>query len=166
MSHEAGTDVTIRTDLRAGDLGAIVLLHGINYARERGWDATFEAYVAAPLSEFVLRAGPRERLWIAEIEGNLAGCIAVVEASPETAQLRWFLVDPARRGAGLGRQLLRRAISFCRECGYTEIMLWTEGSLTAAGHLYRAAGFRKVEEKPVRLWGAEIVVERYEMKLA
>jgi len=163
MSHES--EITLRTDLRPGDVGAIVHLHGVAYGREKGWGATFEAYVAAPLAEFVIRAAPRERVWVAERGGALAGCVAVVEASPEAAQLRWFLVAPACRGAGLGRRLLQEAVSFCRECSYTEIMLWTEGSLTAAGRLYRSAGFQKVEEKSVRLWGADIVQERYEMRL-
>src|SRR5438067_10174680 len=105
--------VTIRTDLRPGDLGAIVSLHGVIYAREYGFDPTFEAYVAGPLAEFVHRASARERLWIAEREGRIVGCIAIVAASPRTAQLRWFLVDPTARGAGLGKCLLGETVAFC-----------------------------------------------------
>src|SRR5437867_7870156 len=94
--------ITLRADLRPGDLGAVVSLHGLVYAREYGFDPTFEAYVAGPLAEFALRGSPRERLWLAERDGRLVGCAAVVAAAPQTAQLRWFLVDPAARGAGLG----------------------------------------------------------------
>src|SRR5262245_29983139 len=122
----AGTPeaVTLRTSLRAGDLGAVVHLHGVVYAAERGFDPTFEAYVAAPLAEFVRRASPRERLWIAEASGRAVGCIAIVAAEPQTAQLRWFLVAPAARGAGLGRRLLDEALAFCRGCGYAGVFLW------------------------------------------
>jgi hypothetical protein len=63
--------VTIRTELRPGDFGSVVHLHGTLYARERGRDTTFEAYVAGPLSDFVLRADPRERIWIAERDDML-----------------------------------------------------------------------------------------------
>ncbi len=157
---------SLRSDIRPGDLGAIVHLHGVSYGRERVWDSTFEAYVTDPLAEFVIRASPRERLWIAESDGELAGSIAVVEALPLTAQIRWFIVASSRRGTGLGRRLLQEGGSFCRESGCAEIMLWTEASLAAAANLYRAAGFRKVEEKPVTLWGADIVEERYELRLA
>src|SRR5579862_9126032 len=98
--------VAHRTDRRPGDIGAIVQLHGIIYAAEQGWDATFEAYVAGPLAEFVLSHTDRERLWIAERSGRTVGSIAIVAASPTTAQLRWFLLDPSVRGIGLGTALL------------------------------------------------------------
>jgi GNAT superfamily N-acetyltransferase len=157
--------VTVRTNLVPGDLGAIVHLHGVLYAREYGFDPTFEAYVAGPLAEFVRSASPRERLWVAEKNGQVVGCIAIVAASPETAQLRWFLVDPGVRGAGLGKRLLNEAVAFSKGCGYANVILWTVSALAAAAHLYRGAGFRKVEEKAARLWGADVVEEKYELTL-
>jgi ribosomal protein S18 acetylase RimI-like enzyme len=157
--------LTVRTDLRPGDVGAVVHLHGVVYAREYGFDPTFEAYVAGPLAEFVLRASDRERIWLAERDGQLVGCVAVVAASPETAQLRWYLVDPAARGMGLGTRLLAEAVAFAEACGYERMVLWTVSALTAAAHLYRAAGFRKTEEKPGRHWGVDVVEEKYERLL-
>jgi ribosomal protein S18 acetylase RimI-like enzyme len=157
--------ITIRTSLRPGDLGSIVSLHGIVYTRERGFDATFEAYVAGLLSEFVQRGSLRERLWIAERGSQIVGCVAIVTASLHTAQLRWFLVEPTARGNSLGKRLLAKAVTFSQESGYAEIILWTESALTVAAHLYQAAGFRKVEEKPGRQWGVELVEEKYVLKL-
>jgi GNAT superfamily N-acetyltransferase len=95
----------------------------------------------------------------------MVGCIAIVAAAPETAQLRWFLVDPSARGLGLGKRLMREALTFCKSCGYVRVILWTERSLETAAHLYRAVGFRMVEEKPGRLWGADVVEEKYEIIL-
>lgn len=69
------------------------------------------------------------------------------------------------RGLGLGKRLLHEAIAFARECGYNAIMLWTVSALAAA-HLYRAAGFRKVEEKPGHVWSVDVVEEKYEMALS
>src|SRR5262249_20566909 len=40
---------------------------------------------------------PRERIWIAEQGSRLIGCVAIVAADPQTAQLRLYLVDPAAR---------------------------------------------------------------------
>src|SRR5258707_2408785 len=103
----------IRTTLRPGDLGAIVRMHGLTYSREFGFDATFEAYVAGPLAEFALRSSAKERLWIAEDGNRIVGVVAIVAASDDVAQLRWFLVDQEARGLGLGTTLLSQAVDFC-----------------------------------------------------
>lgn len=157
--------VRLRSELRPGDIGQIVSLHGMLYAREYGFDSTFEAYVAGPLSEFVRRASPRERLWIAVRRRRIVGSVAIVAASTRVAQLRWFLVDPSARGAGLGTRLLSESIAFSETCGYRSVILWTVSALTAAARLYRSAGFRKVRRIPGRRWGADVVEEKYELKL-
>jgi GNAT superfamily N-acetyltransferase len=157
--------VTIRTTLRPGDLGMVVYLHGILHGKDEGFDATFEAYVAGPLAEFVHRASPRERLWIAEHNGRVVGCIAIVAASDDVAQLRWFLLDPSVRGMGLGKRLLNEAVAFTQTCGYRKVILWTVRTLVVAAHLYRAAGFHMVEEKPGHMWGVDVIEEKYEMDL-
>ena len=161
----AQAPVTLRTKLRPGDIGRIVWLHGLLYAQEYGFDHTFEAYVAGPLADFARSTGPRERIWIAQREGEIVGCIAIVARSERVAQLRWFLVVPGARGGGLGRRLLGRAVAFCRARRYRSIILWTLDSLVAAAHLYQSAGFRKVEEKPGRMWGVGVVEEKYELTL-
>jgi GNAT superfamily N-acetyltransferase len=157
--------VSIRTNLKPGDLGTIVQLHGTIYAREYGFDPTFEAYVAGPLSQFVLSASSRERLWIAEKDGQIVGCIAIVAVSETTAQLRWFLVVTSARGTGLGKRLLDEAVSFCKTSGYQSIILWTVSALAVAAHLYQSVGFRQVEKKPGRMWGVDVVEEKYELLL-
>lgn len=157
--------VVLRTDLRPGDLGEIVRMHGKIYAREYGFDATFEAYVAGPMAEFVCAASPRDRLWIAESAGRIVGSVAIVSASADEAQLRWFLVAPQVRGQGLGKRLLGEAVEFCRQAGYRSIFLWTVSALSAAAHLYQAAGFRRVEQAPRHLWGADVVEEKYVLDL-
>lgn len=157
--------ITLRTDLRPGDFGAVVYLHGTLYAREYGFDPTFEAYVAGPLAEFVLHLCDRNRIWLAEENDRLVGCIAIVGASETEAQLRWYLVDPSVRGQGLGKRLLQEALQFCRDRGYQTVFLWTVGQLTTAAHVYRSFGFEKVEEKPGRCWGVDLVEEKYELHL-
>jgi GNAT superfamily N-acetyltransferase len=158
-------DIAIRHALRPGDVGAVVGLHGVVYAHERGFDATFEAYVASPLAAFVLRASPRERLWLAERDGALVGCIAIVAERERVAQLRWFLVVPEARGVGLGRRLMAEAIAFSREAEYERVILWTVNALHTAAHVYRSSGFRRVEAVPTHHWGVDVVEEKYELEL-
>jgi GNAT superfamily N-acetyltransferase len=162
--------LAVRNDLRPGDVGGIIRMHGVCYAREYGFDVTHEAYVAGPLGQFAMHPNPRSRIWIAEQsspEGaQLVGCIAIVEVSPEQAQLRWFIVAPEARGHGLGQRLLREAIQFCRDRTYQSVFLLTVDKLTAAARLYQAVGFKLTQEQAGRWWGVEMVEQRYDLKLA
>jgi GNAT superfamily N-acetyltransferase len=156
----------IRTNLRPGDIGYIIYLHGILYAKEYGWDYTFEGYVAESLMKSIPSLDDGTGcLWIAEIDGKIIGSIGIVRYSNLEAQLRWFLVHPDHRGHGLGRALLRRVLQFSRDRGFRHVFLWTVSDLKIATHLYEVAGFRKTEEKTHQLWGRMITEERYELSL-
>jgi GNAT superfamily N-acetyltransferase len=156
---------TVRHDLKPGDLGSIVHLHGITYAAEYGFDYTFEAYVAEPLAVFARSQTNRDRLWIVERERKIVACIAIVGVSVEEAQLRWFLVDPSVRGMGLGKHLIVDAVSFCKRFDYVSVFLWTVTALTTAAHVYRSLGFSKAEENPCHQWGVDVVEEKYVLNL-
>jgi GNAT superfamily N-acetyltransferase len=151
----------LRDDLRPGDLGVLISLHGTVYARECGFDSTFEAHVAHHLGEFVQARTDSDRLWIAEWEGRVAGSIAIVSHSERDAQLCWLIVDPSARSMGLGRRLLHEAVAFCRRRGYDYVFLRSVQSLTAAAHLFRSIGFEKVEERPSERWGVATIEEWY-----
>ena len=160
------TSISIRTEIKPGDLGAIMHLHGVLYAEEYGLDWTFELYIAKGYAEAAEAfTSGKARLWVAEDAGKVVGSIAIVGHSPEAAQLRWFLLHPSARGQGLGRRLLKEAIEFSRASGYQRIFLWTLSNLDAAIHLYRAFGFQKTEEATHRLWGKTLTEERYELGL-
>jgi len=156
----------LRSDLRPGDLGYLIYLHGVLYAKEYGWDYTFEGYVAETLARVALSFDARKDcLWIAEMDGQIVGSIGIVGNSNSEAQLRWFLVHPAQRGSGLGRVLLNKAIQFCHDRGFKSVFLWTVSDLKAAAHLYESAGFRKTEEKTHQIWGKTLTEERYDLSL-
>jgi GNAT superfamily N-acetyltransferase len=167
------TEVTVRHDLRPGDMGRVIALHGVLYADEYGFDHGFEAYVAETVAEYGRLARPGlDRLWVAERAcpeergGQLVGSIAIVGREDASAQLRWFLVHPEARGCGLGRHLIDEALTFCRNAGCRSVYLWTVTGLDAAARLYVAAGFRKTETKPpVMLWGVRLAEERYDLDL-
>lgn len=157
--------VTLRNELKPGDIGAIVRLHGELYAVEYGWDHTFEAYVAEPLAKFAINQQSRERIWVVERNGVVAGSIAIVSVSPADAQLRWLLLHPELRGVGLARTLMDLALNFCRQQGYESVFLWTEGRLRQAAALYRSVGFELTESVRHELWGDTVEEQRYELRL-
>lgn len=159
------SSISLRHNLRPGDVGYITYLHGILYAPQQGWDHTFDSYVAIPLAEFAKRIGLRERIWILERAGHIVGSVAIVEFSQEEAQLRWLLLHPDLRGRGLGHRLVEEAMAFAREAGYSSIFLWTVDSLPAAAGLYKSAGFREKEKVTHELWGSLVTEVKYELAL-
>lgn len=165
--------LALRTTPRPSDFQTVVDFHRREYERAFGFDAAFAAHVAGPLRAFLDAPMERERIWFAERDEAILGCVAIVEAGrnetpdatdADAAQLRWFLVAREVRGAGLGARLLREATEFSRAAGYPRIVLWTVDVLAAAARIYGAAGFVKVESNPVRLWGVDLSEEKYELR--
>lgn len=157
--------ITIRKDLRPGDLGYITYLHGKLYAEEYGFDATFEPYVAVPLSEFSVRKNNRECIWVVEKTGRVRGSIAIVEYSDTTAQLRWLILHPEIRGRGMGKKLVDEAVNFSRNMRYPSIFLWTVSGLKSAAAIYEKKGFCLTDTRKNVIWGRELTEERYELAL-
>jgi ribosomal protein S18 acetylase RimI-like enzyme len=161
LSSDSDATFALRNDPRPGDLGAVISLHGTVYARECGFDSTFEVHVARLLAEFVHERTDRDGLWIAGRDGGLVGSIAVVGRSGRDAQLCWLLVEPSARSLGLGRRLLDAAVAFCRRCEYEYVFLRSFRVLTAASYLFRSIGFEKVAERPSECWGVAMIEECY-----
>jgi GNAT superfamily N-acetyltransferase len=144
------------------------MTHGEVYASEFGWDTTFEALVARIVADYATDHDPsREAAWIAEVDGQRAGCIFCV-ADPDcadTAKLRILLVHPAGRGHDLGRRLIDECLAFARRAGYPRVRLWTNHPLAAARHLYLERGFELIAEEPHRSFGVDLIGQTYELDL-
>ncbi len=174
MSSTPTSPIRLRT-LRAGDLGWVISRHGALYAQEYGFDQRFEALVARIAADYVMRLDARrECAWIAEVDGQSAGCVFVVQARDETtqqpdsgvAQLRMLLVEPRARGFGLGKLLTAQCERFAREAGYTHMRLWTNQALSAARAIYQAAGYRLLSSEAHESFGNVQIGEVWEKELA
>jgi DNA-binding MarR family transcriptional regulator/GNAT superfamily N-acetyltransferase len=152
--------------LRPGDMGWVVQSHGTFYAREYGFDSSFEGLVAEIAGKFLTSFdASRERCWIAEIDGVQVGSVFLVRHSDDVAKLRLLLVDPAGRGQGLGARLVGESISFAQACGYRKITLWTQSILVSARRIYQDAGFVRVAAEPHRSFGQSLIGETWEREL-
>jgi DNA-binding MarR family transcriptional regulator/GNAT superfamily N-acetyltransferase len=151
---------------RPGDMGWVVQSHGSLYAREYGFDSSFEGLVADIAAKFLAAFdASRERCWIADIDGVQVGSVFLVRHTDDIAKLRLLLVDPAGRGQGLGRRLVGECIAFARQCGYRKITLWTQSILLAARKIYQDAGFELVASEPHRSFGQSLIGETWEREL-
>ena len=107
----------------------------------------------------------KDRLWMAEYNNRIIGCIAIVHQTEEEAQLRWFLLDPAFRGLGIGKKLLNDALSFCYDQQFKSVFLLTTSMQERALEMYKRAGFKLSKSTEVNQWGAIFRDERYDLKL-
>jgi len=151
----------IRNTFKVGDIGRLIYLHGDLYAKEHGYDHTFEAYVGEPLSQFAKCNNSRAKIWLVDCDGQVSGSVAICEVSLQEAQLRWFLLSPQLRGKGMGARLLKEAIVFAKTADYASISLWTVKGLDAAKALYTSYGFRLAEEVTHHVWGATHTEQKY-----
>ena len=159
-------DVTIRHDIRPGDMGWVIHRHGVLYAREFGWNEQFEALVAGVVATFSQNYdAEREQCWLAEIGSDMVGSVFLVQHSETEAKLRLLLVEAEARGLGLGSYLVHDCIRCAQDKGYQKLSLWTNDVLLAARRIYEAAGFRLVHQEPHRSFGRDLVGETWELTL-
>jgi GNAT superfamily N-acetyltransferase len=136
--------------------------HGALYALEYGWDQSFERLVAGIAAAFDPQT---DAGWIAELDGERAGCVLCVHEDERTARLRTLLVEPHARGAGLGSRLVDEVIHHARARGYETLVLWTNDVLTAARRVYERAGFTLQHEAPHRAFGRDLTEQTWSLTL-
>lgn len=161
-------DITTHDAWTPGAIGDIAALHARHYAASHGFGAFFEAKVARELGDFLLRFDPARDLFRCATGGGrvLGSLVLDCGEDPASAHLRWFIMDPALRGQGLGRRWLDEAVIQARRIAAPQIHLWTLAGLDAAAHLYTSAGFVLTEEVVAEQWGRSVTERRLAMPLA
>jgi ribosomal protein S18 acetylase RimI-like enzyme len=157
------SEVTIRTELRPGDLGYVAYLHGLLYTAENAFGLGFEGYVLKGLGEFALGYDPaKDRVGVCEDAGKIVGFLLGVFRGEGVAQLRYFILMPEYRGTGLGKKLMELFMDWVRECGYQQVFLWTTHEQETATALYRRHGFQLTEEKMTSGFGKVLRERRFD----
>jgi DNA-binding MarR family transcriptional regulator/N-acetylglutamate synthase-like GNAT family acetyltransferase len=162
--HPFQSEIIIRP-FQSGDAGYIAYLHGKLYDQTYKFGRMFEYYVMKGLTEFMMDTDGGE-LWVAEVNGEIVGSVAITKSTNTVAQLRWFILNENYQGMGIGKKLLETALDFCKEQNYRHVFLWTVSTLEAARYLYQKFNFKLTEEKTNEEWtGTNLIEERWDLNL-
>ena len=91
--------VSVRSYYTSDDINNMIEQQWLFYNQVHKWDNSFLSYLQETFNADI------ERIWIAEIKREFAGCIGLVNDSNKVGQLRWFLVNPSFHKKGIGSQL-------------------------------------------------------------
>ena len=134
-------------DAGPDDLPAVVALYAddpLGATRERPGTPLPEVYARA-FAE--ISADPRHRLVVAEEDGEVVGTLQLsylphlVRMGAERAQVEAVRVAAARRGTGLGRELIGWAVDQARARGCGLVQLTTDAARPDAHRFYESLGF-------------------------
>jgi len=118
------------------------------YVAMLGVDLSFQSYEA----EFSALPGdyalPSGRLYVADYDNHLAGCIALKHYDGAYCEMKRLFVRPGFRGKHVGLALAEKVISDAKDMDYKALLLDTMGFLPASIALYRKLGF--IEMAPYR----------------
>lgn len=93
-------------------------------------------------------AGEDKALFVAAEDGAWLGVVgAFPRVDPLEVQLISMWVDPAARGRGIARQLIRAVAHWSAERGSARVVLFVQEANAPAQHLYRRAGFRPTGDR-------------------
>lgn len=95
-----------------------------------------------------------EAFFVAVDKDKIVGTVAIKKEDDRLALLRRLFVAPTHRRRKIGDELLDRALQFCNEVGYSEIVFKTTSRMTKAIELCKKKGFiqrAKVQLGPVEL---------------
>ena len=145
-----------------GCIGDIASLHGRFYAEHWGFGVFFERRVAKELADFAQSLpDDNKALWLCVENGRSLASLAI-DGNPHyrAAHLRWFIVDDALRGTGIGRELMTRAMRYV-DARFDETYLDTFKGLDAARHLYESFGFVLTHEEAGTQWGSAVTEQQF-----
>ncbi|RKS80037.1 acetyltransferase (GNAT) family protein [Motilibacter peucedani] len=94
---------------------------------------------------------PGGEVLMAEVDGEVVGCVALRPAGDGDYELSKMSVSPSMRGGGIGRRILTAAVDRARELGATSLFLGSSTQLGPAVHLYESVGFEHVPPESVHM---------------
>ncbi len=146
------TTVVMRDATRA-DLAAIVTMLADDFLGGERGEVVTEPLPDSYVDSFNdIREDPRQRLIVAERDGEIAGCYQLTLIPGLSYQGAWkAIIEGVRtrgdlRGTGIGAQMLAHAIGLSRDGGARALELTTNKARKDAHRFYAKLGFKNSHE--------------------
>lgn len=124
-----------------GDIGWLISMHGKLYAEQFKFDSNFERDIAKKVISFLETQNSFDMLWVAAINNEAVGSIAVSLKPDQTAFINFLLVKTEYRGYGISKILLNKVVSHCEDHKLKILRLETYSCLEIARKVYTKYGF-------------------------
>ena len=124
---------------RAEDEPLLYGLARMTFGERSGWD-----------DEQTIAVLEHEEVFVAEVEGSVAGYVALRPAR-ETVRIDRLLVGPAHEAEGVGNQLVEWAEGYAISRGAGRLQVAVEGDNRRARDFYRRRGFVPVADELLEL---------------
>jgi len=120
------------------------------------------AYVDTDINDISGTYGGQENaFFVIKDKDQVVGTGGIKSDSQNSALLRRLFVDKAYRNKGLGTELIKKAVLFCKSKGYGEIVFRATDRMKSAMRLLEKNGFERIES--LEISGFHIHV--YKLKL-
>ncbi|MCW8916868.1 MAG: GNAT family N-acetyltransferase [Magnetovibrio sp.] len=160
----------IREGFVPGFGGDMIRLHMDYYTPTWGLGQNFETHILRDFTALMEVYDP-DKDQIVRLEdnaGQLMGCLVVevsTQSEPDTARLRFFMMNEQCKGQGWGQKLISHALETCRARGQNKLWLTTFNGLEAARTLYERAGFELTKIYDQDTWNEGTGEVRYDLDL-
>ncbi len=133
--------ITIRRSVQEDDAAVVDLICGI---MDKEFHDAKHAYPTEDVECIEKAYGGIGEAFFVAVENQsrkVVGTVAVKKEDGRVALLRRLFVAPTHRNLKIGKRLIDRALEFCREVGYEEVVFKTTSRMSGAIDLCRKNGF-------------------------
>ena len=94
-------------------------------------------------------SGKGNAFFVVEKDSKVVGAVGIKKDTDESALLRRLFVDEKYRKQGLGRELLAKAVDFCKAEHYKQIIFRATDRMQSAMNLMKNMGFQEKDDLEV-----------------
>jgi GNAT superfamily N-acetyltransferase len=133
--------ITIRRSIKEDDAAVVDLINAI---MDREFHDAKHAYPTEDVECIEKAYGGIGEAFFVAVDNKtqkVVGTVAIKKEDGRTALLRRLFVAPTHRNLKIGKRLIERALEFCREVGYEEVVFKTTSKMSGAIDLCLKNGF-------------------------